>query len=350
MTPRLPGFLRHAPGFWASGGVVADALGPIAAIWAAVARANLLRPPRGRVEVPVVAIGNFTLGGAGKTPMVQALARAARAAGMRPAVVTRGYGGSLEGPVAVDPRRHGAAEVGDEALLHARGGPTVVARDRLAGARAAVAEGADLILLDDGFHTSALKRDLAIVVVDRGAGIGNGRVCPAGPLRAWLDDQIARADAVVLIGTGEPDAPSLDEVRARAGARGLPVLEAAVRAREPERFAGWRVLAWAGIGRPEKFAATLRGIGADVVDLVGFGDHELPSTAEAERLVARAAAEGLALVTTEKDLARLGGERTPALARLAWSSEAVAIELAFEGADPWALVAARLERRRNEGG
>jgi tetraacyldisaccharide 4'-kinase len=322
--------LGRAPDFWRSAGGLSRLLAPAATIWGAVAARRMSAPAKHRAPVPVIAVGNFTAGGAGKTPTTLALVGLARRAGFSPAVLTRGFGGRLPGPLVVDPARHDAAQVGDEPLLHARLAPTIVARDRVAGSALALDRGADLLILDDGFQNPTLAKDEAIVVVDRGYGIGNGRVLPAGPLRAPLDVQLDHASALVVIDAGEPDAPSLAPLLAEARRRGLPVVAARLALREPARFAGRRLLAWAGIGRPEKFAATLAAAGAEVVDLAAFGDHQHLSEADAEALLARAAEGGLDLVTTEKDAARLAGAASSALTRLVETSTVAAVDLAFD--------------------
>jgi len=338
--------LRRAPEFWRTGGWPAVVLAPFAALWGAVAAARLARPPAVHAPVPVIAVGNFTAGGAGKTPTAAALVRLARRAGFAPAVMSRGYGGRLAGPLRVDPSRHGAAEVGDEALLHAARTPTIVARDRAAGLRLLGDCGADLLILDDGFQNPALAKDLSLVVVDRGHGLGNGRVIPAGPLRAPLAAQLARASALVLVAAGEPDAPDLAGLAAAASEHGVPCFSARLVPRDPATLAGRRVLAWAGIGRPQKFAATLAAIGAEVVDLVGFADHQMLDETDAERLLARAAAAGLDLVTTEKDAVRLARATSPALMRLALASRVVAVDLVFDDEAAVVALLAAMPRRR----
>lgn len=322
--------MAKAPAFWDGGGWPAWLLAPVGWIWGRIAAWNMTRPPRTLAPVPVIAVGNFTAGGAGKTPTVAALVGLARCAGFVPAVVTRGWGGRLAGPVRVDPSRHRAADVGDEPLLHAHIAPTIVSRDRAAALALLTAAGADLVLLDDGFQNPHLGKDLSLVVVDRGQGIGNGRVIPAGPLRAPLDVQLDRASALVLVDSGEADAPGLAALGAEAARRGLPVFTARLVPQAPERLAGRRFLAYAGIGRPSKFAATLAAAGAIVVDLVAFADHQPLGEADAEALLARAAAEGLELVTTEKDAARLAGATSPHSIRLAIASRVAAVELVFD--------------------
>lgn len=320
---------RWVARIWAGSGIVTRLLMPISAIWGGIAGRRMRRAPSGRVGIPVIAVGNFTVGGAGKTPTVAALVERLAARGKRPVVVTRGYGGREAGPVIVDPARHDARAVGDEALLHARLTTTIVARDRLAGAREAERIGADVVVLDDGFQNPRLSKDLALVVVDRAAGIGNGRVMPAGPLRAPLEVQLERASAVLLIDSGEGTHPSTEDLAARAARRGKPVLGARIAPRAAAVLAGRRVIGFAGIGRPGKFAATLVATGATLVDFVPFGDHHPFTCPEAEDLLQRAAAADAELVTTAKDAARLVG-REGILGRLAMAARVVDIGLAFD--------------------
>jgi tetraacyldisaccharide 4'-kinase len=256
--------------------------------------------------IPVLCVGNLTLGGAGKTPAAIAVARMLDAAGRRPFMLSRGYGGTLAGPVQVDPQRHRAAEVGDEPLLLARFAPTVVSRDRAAGAEAARAAGAGSIVMDDGFQRPGLHKDHSLLVVDGRRGIGNGRVFPAGPLRAPLDSQLRRAQALLVIGSGTAG----DSVAAAAQAHGMPVFHGRL---EPDAQAlavlkGRPVLAFAGIGDPDKFFTTLRDAGIDVRAALPFADHHRYRRFEARELIERAERDGLVPVTTEKDLARLAGQ------------------------------------------
>src|SRR4051794_24351770 len=194
--------MREPSFWWRAGGLMSGLLSPLAAIYGAVAASRLARPGR-TAGIPVVCVGNLTLGGAGKTPAAIAAARMLDAAGRRPFVLSRGYGGALAGPVQVDPARHRAAEIGDEPLLLARFAPTIVSRDRAAGADMARAAGAGSIVMDDGFQSPGLHKDRSILVVDGRRGIGNGWVFPAGPLRAPLDSQLRRAQALLVIGSGQ---------------------------------------------------------------------------------------------------------------------------------------------------
>lgn len=294
-----------APRFWsnppARPGWQARALAPATLLWrlGGWLRARGAEPYK--APVPVVCIGNLTAGGAGKTPMVAALAERLSAAGRNPHIVSRGHGGRLAGPHRVDQRRDGHGDVGDEPLMLASWAPVWVARDRAAGLRAAAEAGAGLILMDDGFQNPHVRPDAVILMVDAVQGFGNGRLIPAGPLREPVEAGLARADLVVLVGS--------EAERLSAHAR-WPQLAGAIPARLSVRetglsLVGERVLAFAGIGRPGKFFATLRQMGAEIVGTVAFADHCDYPPAVLRRLHRRATSEGAMLVTTEKDAVRL---------------------------------------------
>ncbi len=320
--------MREPAFWWREAGLAAGLLAPLAALYGAVASARLAQ--RGaRASAPVVCVGNPTVGGAGKTPLVLTLARLLAAAGEAPILLTRGYGGRLGGPLRVDPARHGAADVGDEPLLLARVAPTFVARDRVAGAQAAVAAGASVIVMDDGFQNPSLQKSFSVLVVDARRGIGNGRVVPAGPLRAPLDAQLARADALVVVGTGNGGAG----VMVAARARGVPVFhgDLVADATVVATLAGKRVLAFAGIGDPEKLFATLAGAGITVAAKRSFPDHHRYTPAQARLLCEQAERDALMLVTTEKDLVRMRGDA--GVTALAASARALPVTLTLSDPD-----------------
>jgi len=295
-----------APAFWydRSPNWVAKLLLPFGVLYGALTARRMARKGR-RAAVPVICIGNFTAGGAGKTPTAIALARALQQAGEAPVFLTRGYGGTARGVVAVVPGHHDAAAVGDEALLLAAIAPTVVAADRVAGAAAATAAGASVILMDDGLQNPALAKDFTLVVVDGGVGFGNGLCMPAGPLRAPVEAQVPFVDAVLAIGMGK----GITEAVAAAGLQQKPAFRANLSVDEAiaDRLAGSRVLAFAGIGRPEKFFETLMGLYVKIELPRPYPDHHPYSEADAAEILALAEASGLTPVTTEKDRVRLTG-------------------------------------------
>ena len=293
------------PEFWHNPperpGWQARVLAPVASIYAR-ATAKRVASHGYQASCPVISVGNLNVGGTGKTPVVIALIERL---GTGVHVVSRGYGGSLDGPVQVDERQHVAAEVGDEPLLLSAFCPTWVARDRASGVKSAEAAGARVIILDDGHQTPGLERALSLVVVDAETGFGNGRVMPSGPLREPVETGLARADLIVLIGAEA----SQERFRAMWGtalqsqvvpAR-LDVLETGM------DWVGLRVMAFAGIGRPEKFFATLRGLGAEVLRTEALDDHQALSETLMKRLEVEATALSAQLVTTEKDAVRLTG-------------------------------------------
>jgi len=328
------------PAFWWQPGSGA-LLSPFGGIYGIVAALRMQSKGRS-AGVPVICLGNLTVGGAGKTPAALVVGRLLLASHQRVFFLSRGYGGRLAGPVRVDPAVHSAAAVGDEPLLLARLAPTIVARDRLAGAEAARRGGASVIVMDDGFQNPALAKDLAILLVDGRRGIGNGRVIPAGPLRAPLETQIAHAHAVVFVGPSD----SAATIMKRARRHNVAFYHARL---EPDRetiaaLKGRRVLAFAGIGDPEKFFATLAEAGITVAERASFADHHRYTATEARALLARADADNLMLLTTEKDLVRLSGKRR--LAALAARTNPLPVQLVIEEADAFrAMILKALSQR-----
>ncbi|WP_370638339.1 tetraacyldisaccharide 4'-kinase [Aurantimonas sp. VKM B-3413] len=296
---------REAPDFWwRESSWPARLLSPAAALYGRAARRNLDRGARAEIAAPVLCIGNFTVGGGGKTPTALALGEAARASGLTPGFVSRGHGRSRSEVLIIDPERHGPAEAGDEPLLLAAVAPTAVAVDRRRAAERLIAErGCDFVIMDDGFQSMRLRIDFALVTLDARRGIGNGRVLPAGPLRAPILDQIRHADALLVIGTGSAGDAAIRQT-ARAG---KPIFEARFEPVDAGRFAGLRVLAFAGIADPEKFYDTLREAGAEIAATREFPDHHMFSREDMHDLSAAAWRDGLQLVTTAKDAARLTG-------------------------------------------
>jgi tetraacyldisaccharide 4'-kinase len=284
----------RAPDFWYEApGIAAELLTPVGAAIDAAGRLRRAVARPYRAPVAVICVGNLVAGGSGKTPVALSLAAMLAARGVTATIVMRGYGGKLVGPVRVDPARHDAEAVGDEALLVAAQTACWVARDRAAGVRAVAADGAEAIILDDGFQNPHVAKDLSLVVVDAASGFGNCRLIPAGPLRERVAAGLSRADAVVLVGDGAT--PAIDR----------PILRASLEPIEHERFKGAKILAFAGIGRPEKFFVSLRALGVDIIGERGFPDHHPYRAAELAALRRDADAAGAQLITTRKDWVRL---------------------------------------------
>jgi tetraacyldisaccharide 4'-kinase len=281
--------------------------------WAAAQKIATTRPRH--APVPVICVGNLTVGGAGKTPITRALRSKL---GPHAHTLSRGYGGRVEGPLRVTPDMD-AREVGDEPLLHAADGPAWIARDRVAGAMAAAHAGAHVIIMDDGFQNPALAKDVSIVAVDAGFGIGNGQVFPAGPLRERLHAGLHRADAIVLIGEAAERPRWLERFQ-------RPVLHAHL-APTGDAPRG-KLIAFAGLARPEKFFDTLEAMDADVEEAIPFADHHVYSDDDLAMLAQMAEERGATLITTEKDAVRLAP---------AWRARVAVLPVAARFSDEAAL-------------
>lgn len=298
-----------------------------------VATARLQKNNPYSSRLPVICIGNFTVGGSGKTPLALLVAKLVADEGLEPWYLSRGYGGRLPGPTRVDAALHGSVDVGDEPLLLARRAPTVVSRDRSKGAQfiETIATPNAVIIMDDGLQNPSLAKDLVIAVISEDRGFGNGRVIPAGPLRAPLDVQIGLADAIVVTGQGNSRNRALREPLHTLTP--APILSATTRASEDAAdLDGRRVVAYAGIANPDRFFAMLESLGAIVVERRAFDDHHAFSDAQARDLIDIARRSSADLVTTEKDLARLAGA-TGAGAKLREQSSSLKIETFFENDD-----------------
>ncbi|MEM9059423.1 MAG: tetraacyldisaccharide 4'-kinase [Pseudomonadota bacterium] len=325
-----------APGFWwqdrTSPGLVSTLLLPASFLWQAGAFVRTAWTEPVSAPVPVICIGNLTAGGAGKSPMVAALQSRLAARGVNVHVVSRGYGGQITGPHLVNETEDAYRDVGDEPLMLAANGPVWVAKDRAAAARRAAEAGADLILLDDGFQNPGLLKTASIIMVDAVQGFGNGRVIPAGPLREPIAEGLGRADLAVIVGAPE------ERAQCRERWPELKVLDVVEAELVPQRtglpLVGEPVIAFAGIGRPEKFFSTLRAMGAKLIGTHSFGDHQPFSPAILRRLLREARTADAMLVTTEKDAVRLPTEMR---------REVMTVQVRLEP-DDWALIDALIDR------
>jgi len=308
---RPPEFWQHLDGR-AAAPVTRSLLTPMSWLYDRLAQRRSAKIVPTKVSVPVICIGNITVGGTGKTPLALLVAKTLLGQGVQPAFLSRGYGGQQRSSVQVDLKLHGFADVGDEPLLLAKTAPTFVGRDRVASAKLAIAGGAQVLILDDGFQNPSLAKDLSVLVIDAGAGHGNGRIFPAGPLREPVARALNRADAVVLVGAGPQ--PNL------AGFTG-PMLRANIMARKPVPTG--KLLAFAGIGRPQKFFDHIREAGADLEQEIAFADHHAYRAKDVANLFAWTTRSGIRLITTEKDILRWPEETRDQV--LVW-----AIDMVFE--------------------
>jgi tetraacyldisaccharide 4'-kinase len=294
----------RAPEFWATDNGLARLLAPIGAIVGAVTAARIARAKPVRVGIPVICVGNLTTGGTGKTPVASAIAARLKARGLNPAILLRGYGGRERAePLRVDLSQHTVTDVGDEALLHARSFPVFVCAARHRAALAAIAAGANVLVMDDGHQNPGLAKDLSLVVVDGLSGFGNGHITPAGPLREDITAGLKRADAVILMG---------DDPRGLAAklAERLPVISAQLMAGPEYRgLTGQGVVAFAGIGDPGKFFRTLSAAGARIVAKHVFDDHHEFDAADIQPILDEAYELDALPVTTAKDAVRLSPDQ-----------------------------------------
>ena len=317
----------RAPEFWTSGTLAAKTcaalLSPCGALYGASVRLREYHARPYRARARVICVGNLTAGGSGKTPVAIALGDLLADHG-NIIFLTRGYGGRLDGPVVVDASRHTARDTGDEPLLLARHHRTIVARDRAAGARLADTNGADFIIMDDGFQNFRLAKDYSLLVVDGESGFGNGKLIPAGPLREPVHAGLARANAIVLTGSGDPALPPFNG----------PILRARFVPENLDYMRGRKVMAFAGIGRPGKFFSMLSENGVELIGARAFPDHHMFTRREVAELKNQATNSNALLVTTEKDFVRLDPSQRDGI-------ETIAIHASFDGSflefDSWAF-------------
>ena len=315
--------MHKTPAFWYAAAAPPPALKPLAWLYDGLSRLRRGLAAPYHSNIPVLCIGNITLGGSGKTPVAIAVSRILHDLGFLPHFLTRGYGGRLKGPILVNPAQHGFQDTGDEPLLLARHAPCWVARNRAAGAVAAAEGGAGAIVMDDGFQNPSLHKTLSFLVIDAMAGFGNGAVFPAGPLREQPQNALKRADACIILGAEDDAARQNWQQRLKEDGYHNPVFFAAL---VPEKAAvKGAFVAFAGIGLPQKFRNTLEACGADVKEFFPFPDHYAYKREDIKKLLAAARDRNAALITTEKDAVRLPEKIRTAVQTLAvtlqWQDE-----------------------------
>lgn len=318
--------LQEAPPFWwRRPNWQALLLSPLAWVYGRISARRMELPPTDFVSVPVICVGNFIAGGAGKTPTVLALAAKAKSMGLNPGLLSRGHGGGINVATVVDLSKHDSRDVGDEPLLLARQATTVISANRPAGARLLLEAGCDLIIMDDGFQNPVLFKDYSLVVVDARRGIGNGFNHPAGPLRVPISRQFPFVSAMLVIGEG--DAASKVIRRAAKSAKPIELAKTAIKDRQ--RLNGKWLFAYAGIADPGKFFDSLLLAGAELIDRRAFGDHHHYHDDEIKELLGKAKLQKLTLVSTTKDIARLQGLGN-LQQKLVEETDVIEIELVFE--------------------
>lgn len=324
--------MRLEPPFWwyqSDDTLIATSLRPVSALYGLAAKLRFRSATCYRSNLPVICVGNFTAGGAGKTPLAIHLASEVAKSGLRPVFLTRGYGGKLAGPHLVDQAIDTAHDVGDEALLLAFHAPVIVARDRVAGAKVIETLACDVIVMDDGLQNPSLCKSFAMAVIDGQIGLGNERVIPSGPLRAPLNFQLKLVDAIIVT-----NVQTVTDIPSNLGNCHCPIYEAQIYAKRSvcRNLSGKTVVAFAGIGRPQKFYHTLTSCGANIVGKHGFPDHHMFTDEDAKMLIAIADAHNAQLVTTEKDWMRFN-DRSGPCGELRARAVPLPISLRFPGAD-----------------
>ena len=324
----------RTPKFWYNEpNIISSALLPLSKIYALSCsiRNKFINPSS--ATAPIICIGNLVAGGAGKTLVALSLANVLKDHSV--AFLTRGYGGSFVGPMKVNYEIHSFNQVGDEALLLSRTAPTWLAHDRVAGARAAISDGAKVIIMDDGFQNLSLKKNYSLVVIEGETGFGNYRLLPSGPLRESVDDGLARTDATIIIGNDKLGVANLiPKSIPRLNASIVPTLEAKV-------LSGKRVAAIAGIGQPNKFYNTLKGMQCCIVSKHTFSDHHVYKQKEIMNICQKASALDAIVVTTEKDWVRFPSKVKPMVktvpVKLEWQDRKMIHSLLERVIDDWKM-------------
>lgn len=318
--------LDEAPPFWwKKNSWQGYMLSPASYVYGKIAAKRMDMEASAKVNIPVICVGNFVVGGAGKTPTVQMLSNYARTRGYKVGILSRGHGGAIKTPTVVQLDKHNAHDVGDEALLHAQNSTTVIASNRVAGAELLLDQDCTLIIMDDGFQNPSLHKDFNLIAVDAKRGLGNGFAMPAGPMRVPFKHQLLHTDAIFITGKGTAG----DLVIRKAARAGKPIFKSNIEVFDKKKYKGQRALAYAGIADPSKFFDTLEDVGVDIKVRQNFGDHHVFTEDECADLIDRSKHQELQLFTTAKDAARLK-DRGEAQEKLLELSEVVRIALTPE--------------------
>ncbi|WP_341760113.1 tetraacyldisaccharide 4'-kinase [Candidatus Endowatersipora endosymbiont of Watersipora subatra] len=318
--------MNKTPPFWfQKQGITAFSLSPFSFIYGKIAGYLMSRPPDVHSQYPVVCVGNLIVGGSGKTPTVIALSKIARKLGYQPGFLSRGYGGRISATTLVLSQIHTARDVGDEPLILARYGPTVIGVNRRHSLELLQQQSVDLVIMDDGFQDSSLQKDFSLIVVDARRGVGNGYCIPSGPIRADMKKQLSMATAILRVGQGS----GADLVVQMAKRMEKPVISAIIKPDDFKQYSGIKVLAYSGIADPVKFYQSLEASGADIQERYSFNDHHSFSSEECSDLIARSQKNQLILVTTEKDAIRLSGIG-PLQEKLLKESNVLSVSLHFQ--------------------
>lgn len=318
--------LDEAPPFWwKKNSWQGYMLSPASYVYGKIAAKRMDMEASAKVNVPVICVGNFVVGGAGKTPTVQMLSNYARTRGYKVGILSRGHGGAITSPTVVQLDKHNSHDLGDEALLHAQNATTVISTNRVAGAELLLDQDCTLIIMDDGFQNPSLHKDFNLIAVDAKRGLGNGFAMPAGPMRVPFKHQLLHTDAIFITGKGTAG----DLVIRKAARAGKPVFQSNIDVFDKKKYKGQKAFAYAGIADPSKFFDTLEEVGVDIKVRQNFGDHHVFTEDECADLIDRSKQQELQLFTTAKDAARLK-DRGEAQNKLLELSEVVRIALTPE--------------------
>ena len=301
------------PRFWfkpkVKTSVISYFLFPLSFLWMVLGNLKLFISAPSKSPIPIICVGNITVGGNGKTPTALKLCSLLKDRGYHPHILSRGYKGNLKGPHLVNPLRDSFIDVGDEALMMSKYHPTWISRNRESGVKSAITSGANVIILDDGFQNYHVKKDFSILVIEASVGFGNGYLIPAGPLRETISSGLKKTDLIIIIGEHFDQTAFERDTFLR---KNIPIVEAKIVAKINKVTLNQKtVIGFAGIAHPEKFRNTLETLGANVINFKAFTNHKPFKLAHLKELITEAKKKHALLVTTEKDLVRIPEKLQP---------------------------------------